>query len=404
MKTKLKNLIKVATQRSKRNQFPIVFRGGMATAMGDDIELTLRIPIVWSGDEPTGGVKIGAANVRKIADCLGDAECLTIEVSDTYATVNGVRVLLDGKPVGTLTPSEEERTELEVTEELREAVEAVRKCADSDAYRPLFRGVYIGSDIVAATDAHVMAWRDMPTGLPDGMQAVVLPEVFDLLPDGCRTIQVGAEYNVVESDAGRVVSKRPGSGRPYPNVRAVIPANNEGSVVLSGAAVRGALKTAQKRKSQAVALVVHDGAAGMEFYENIGEVEGDSMRVSLPCRVIDRSPNCILLMHVASLTRLLSGAARGNITVKYRKSEACPITFDGVGVIMPMMNETRRGTDFHPEAISVRDAEPTSPTNPETFERQRIVELSDGTYIVIGGRKPKGGRAVKAWIVDSIEI
>lgn len=404
MKTKLKTLVKVATQRSKRNQFPIVFRGDTATAMGDDIELTLRIPIVWSGDEPNDGVQIDAANVRKIADCLGDAECLRIELSGDYATINGVRVMIDGSPAGGITPNDEPRSELQVTEELREAVENVRECAGSDQLRPIFRGIYIGSDIVAATDAHVMAWRDVATGLPDGVSAVVLPEVFDLLPDGCRTIWVGSEYNVAESDAGRVVSKRPDSGRPYPNVRAVIPSKNDGTVVLSGAAVRDALKTAKKRKLRAVALVVRDGAAGFEFLECYDDDNGDNMRVSLPCRVIDGSPNRIMVMGVALLTRLLSGAGRGDFTVKYREGCEGAILFDGVGVLMPIMDRAHRGEDFHPEAIPVRDAEPTSPTNPETFERQRIVELPDGTYVVIGGRKPKGGRAVKAWIVDSIEI
>lgn len=404
MKTKLKTLVKVATQRSKRDQFPIVFRGGMATAMGDDIELTLRIPIVWSGDEPNDGVKIHAANVRKIADCLGDAECLTIEVSGDYATVNGVRVLLDGMPVGTLTPSEEERTELEVTKELREAVEAVRACADSDDYRPIFRGVYIGSDIVAATDAHVMAWRDMPTGLPDGMQAVVLPEVFDLLPDGCRTIQIGAEYNVAESDAGRVVSVRPSAGTPFPDVRRVIPSKNDGTVVLSGAAVRDALKSAKKRKLKTFTLVVRDGAAGVEFYENIADTEGDRMRVSLPCRVIDGSSNAVILLSVDNIERVLGKRIPSKITVKYSVSIRAVIVNNNA-LIMPLFLPPHVGDDFRPDAIALdgTETEPSEEAQPEPT-RQRIVELPDGTYVVIGGRKPKGGRTVKAWIVDSIEI
>lgn len=404
MKNKLKTLVKVATQRSKRNQFPIVFRGGTATAMGDDIELTLRIPIEWRSEEPADGVKIDAANIRKIADCIGDAECLTIEVSDTYATVNGVRVLLDGMPVGTLTPSEEERTELEVTDELRKAVAEVRGCVSDDCLRPVMRGVYIDSTMVAATDAHVLAWRDMPTGLPEGVKVVIYPEVFDFLPEGCRTIQIGDHYNIAESDAGRVVSKRPGDGLTYPDVRAVIPQKHDGVVTLDGDAVRAAFRQAKNRKLVAAALVVSDGAAGMEFYENIYLAKGDMMRVSLPCRVKRGSCDAVVALEIELLKRVLGKSKPSEITIAYRGSESA-VVVNGCALVMFLWNYFDHGKDFKPDRIELPEREPeTATAKPEAPEKQLIVELPDGTFVVIGGRKPKGGRVVKAWIVNSIDI
>lgn len=171
MKNKLKTLAKVSKQRSRSQRWPIVFRGCTATATNDTTELTLRLPIVWiSGEE----AKLDAVAVLKIAARLDDADELRIEVSDDYATVNGVRVMIDGMQAGSVTPNDEPRVELEVTDELREAVEAVRACVADDPLRPVMNGVYIDATMVAATDAHVLAWRDVATGLPDGVKAVFI--------------------------------------------------------------------------------------------------------------------------------------------------------------------------------------------------------------------------------------
>lgn len=115
MKNKLKTLAKVSKQRSRSRRWPIVFRGGIATATNDTTELTLRLPIVWiAGDE----AKLDADDVLKIAACLEDSEELRIEVSGDYATVNGVKVMIDGMQSGSITPNDEPRVELEVTDEL----------------------------------------------------------------------------------------------------------------------------------------------------------------------------------------------------------------------------------------------------------------------------------------------
>lgn len=206
---------------------------------------------------------------------------------------------------------------------------------------------------------------------------------------------------MAESDAGRVVSKRPDSGRAYPNVRAVIPSQNDGTVVLSGAAVRDALKTAKKRKLQSFALVVRDGAAGMEFYENIGDAEGDSMRVSLPCIIPAQSRNAVILFSANLFERAIGRRISKSLEIKYN-DDTRAATINNCALIMPILNHGNVGFGFTPDYIaintdSIEQAEPQP-------ERQRIVELPDGTYIVIGGAKPKGGRAVKAWIVNGVEI
>lgn len=403
MKTKLKTLVKVAKQRSRSQRFPIVFHGQTATATNDTTELTLHVPIDWSGSEPNDGVKLSADNVSKLAECLGDADHLTIEVSGNYATVNGVRFMMDGRTAGHIVPNDDERTELEVTDELLEAVAAVRDCVGNDDLRSIYKGIYIDSAIVAATDAHVLAWRDVATGLPDGVSAVILPSMFDVLPEGCRTIRVGSEYNIAESDAGRVICARPMAGTPFPDVRRVIPSKNNGTVVLSGAAIRDAFKSAEKRKLKTVALVVRDGAAGMEFYENIKELESDRMAVSLPSRVIDGSSNAIILLSVENIERVLGKRIPNKVQIKY-KDEMTAVTVNGCALVMSLMNMEQRGSDFRPDAIDLdgTSAESSEQEQPEPV-RQRIVELPDGTYVVIGGRKPKGGRTVKAWIIDNID-
>ena len=404
MKNKLKTLIKVSKQRSAKMRFPIVFRGQTATATNDTTELTLRLPIVWTGNEPSDGVKIDADNVSKIAKCIDDADELRIEVSDDYATINGVRVMIDGSPAGGIELSDETRTELEVTEELRTAVTEVRACVADDPLRLVMNGVYIDSTMVAATDAYVLAWRDVATGLPEGVKAVIYPDMFDFLPEGCRTIQIGDHYNIAESNAGRVVSKRPDSERPYPNVRAVIPEKHDGVVTLDGDAVRDAFRQAKNRKLVAAALVVRDGAAGMEFYENIAEAEGDIMRVSLPCRVKRGSWDAVVALKVELLERVLGKSKHNTITIEYRDSR-CAVVVNGCSLVMPVLDKFDHGKDFTPDRIELPEREPeTATSKPGTPDKQRIVELPDGAFVVIGGRKPKGGRAVKAWIVNSIEI
>lgn len=405
MKTKLKTLAKVAKQRSAKMRYPIVFRGDTATATNDTTELTLRVPIDWSGDEPTDGVKLDADAVLKIAACLSDyTDRLSIEVSEEYATVNGVRVRHYGDRVPSYDQTTEERVELEVTDELRTAVEEVRACVDKDYLYPILQGVYIDATMVAATDAHVLAWRDVATGLPDGVKAVIYPDMLDMLPDGCRTIKVGAKYNVSESDAGRVISKRPADGCTYPNVRAVIPANHDGAVTLDGAAVRDALKTAKKRKLEYMALVVKDGAAGFEFLEYYDDDNGDNMRVSLPCEVETGSKNAVLYLHPVLLGKLLAGSNAKRITVKYTSRDNVPVTIESVGIIMPRMNDMNIGHDFTPDRIELPELTTvTRKATEATPEKKRIVELPDGTYVVIGGRKPKGGRTIKAWIIDNID-
>lgn len=405
MKNKLKTLAKVAKQRSAKLRYPIVFRVATATATNGTTELTLRVPIDWIGAEPADGVKLDADDVLKIAACLSDdTDHLSIEVSEDYATVNGVRVRRAGDSVPRFDRTTEERVELEITDELKTAVSEVRACVSDDPLRPVMNGVYIDGSMVAATDAHVLSWRDVATGLPAGVSAVILPSMFDVLPDGCRTIQVGAKYNVAESDAGRVISKRPGDGCTYPNVRAVIPVNHDGAVTLDGAAVRDALKTAKKRKLEYMALVVRDGAAGMEFVEFSDDDNGDNMRVSLPCEVETGSKNAVLYLHPVLLGKLLAGSNANRITVKYTSRDNVPVTIEGAGIIMPRMNDTNRGHDFTPDRIELPEATTaTRKATGATPEKQRIVELPDGTYVVIGGRKPKGGRTVKAWIIDNLE-
>ena len=398
IKNKLKTLAKVSKQRSRSRRWPIVFRGGTATATNDTTELTLRLPIVWiAGDE----AKLDADDVLKIAACLEDSEELRIEVSGDYATVNGVRALLDGMPVGTLTPSDEERTELEVTEELRAAVEDVRACVADDPLRPVLGGIYIDSAMVAATDAHVLAWRDIATGLPDGVKAVIYPDMFDLLPDGCRTIKVGDKYNVAESDAGRVVSRRPGGGSIYPNVRAVIPAKHDGAVTLDARAVRDTLQAAKTRKLVAAALVIRDGSAGMELYESLNDPYCDMMRVSLPCSVEKGSRDVVVGMKIELLERALGKTKHDRISVQYR-DENTAVVVNGCALVMPITNKFDHGKDFIPDRVELPEGRPETPKRTEETEKQRIVELPDGTFIVIGGTKPKGGREVKSWIIDEL--
>lgn len=398
MKNRLKTLAKVSKQRSRSQRWPIVFRGGTATATNDTTELTLRLPIVWiAGDE----AKFDADDVLKIAACLEEADELRIEVSGDYATVNGVKVMMDGMTSGRITPNDEPRVELEITDELRAAVSEVQACVTDDYLRPVLQGVYIDATMVAATDAHVLAWRDVATGLPDGVKAVIPPSMFDLLPDGCRLIQVGDMYNVAESDAGRVVSKRPGSGWPYPNVRAVIPVKHDGEVTLDGRAVRDALKAAKTRKLVAAALVVRDGSAGMELYESLDGPEGDMMRVSLPCSVEKGSRDVVVGMKIELLERALGKTKHDRISVQYR-DENTAVVVNGCALVMPVMNKFDHGKDFIPDRVELPEGHPETPKRTEETEKQRIVELPDGTFIVIGGTKPKGGRAVKAWIIDEL--
>lgn len=88
--------------------------------------------------------------------------------------------------------------------------------------------------------------------------------------------------------------------------------------------------------------------------------------------------------------------------MKYTYRDIVPVTIEGAGIIMPRLNDLNRGYDFTPDRIELPEATTRTAAEAEP-EKQRIVELPDGTFIVIGGRKPKGGRTVKAWIIDNID-
>lgn len=174
--------------------------------------------------------------------------------------------------------------------------------------------------------------------------------------------------------------------------------------MLDGRAVRDALKAAKTRKLAAAALVVRGCAAGMELYESLYEPDGDMMRVSLPCRVKRGSWDAVVALKVELLERVLGKSKPSEITIAYRESNTA-VVVNGCALVMPLLNDFDHGKDFTPDRVELPERESETITaKPEVPEKQRIVELPDGTFVVIGGRKPKGGRTVKAWIVNSIEI
>lgn len=401
MEKELKALVKLAKMLSSTYRYDITISGSEYTASNSGVRATYVIPTTYAGGYSGAGVlNVSADDITKIANSSKGINLITIEiVSSEKAIINGVHVRLGSKESPEIKIAGlQGAAALPLSGSLLAAVKEVRPCVSNDAaLRPILTGVYIEGNNVIATDAHIMAWRTFDNTLPESIQAVIRPEFFDFMPAGCEAIQVCAGGVVAESENGRIVCKRP-SGIKYPNWRAVLPSSKflTGRVTVSGKALKDALKQAKARKMDTHVLVIRDSACGVAFYESVRDgQDGNQFNVALPCKVT--GAETYICLRTRYLNAVLEGI-EGDITFEHSGSAAAPLVINGCALIMPVINSDDLGGDYHPEKIELQAAKPEKAETSIELEPQ-IVELPDGTRIAIGGKKPKGGQAIKAWMI-----
>lgn len=400
MKNKLKTLAKLSKTISKSSRLPIWINGRKATATNNNTELTLNLNINWNGSEPENGIYIDADELLKVVNNSEFIENLDIVVKNknSFAYINGIGVNLSTKQFEHINAENDDTCELYLSDELRNAVNDVRDCVCDDEYRMALHGVFITRNIVAATDAHILSVRNIETSIPENRDALIYPEMFDYIPEGCDVIKAGNEFNLAVSEFGKIISKRP-SGI-YPNVMEVFPKGEKGKVELHGDSLKNSIKRALKRKLDYAVLVVKKDAAGMFFFENLIS-EGDTMGLSLPSEVNTGSADVMITFRVKLLNKLIS-KIKGDVKISYQDSTRAAV-INEENLIMPLMNENFK-CDFVPEKIDITRNSNSKKNECSELQKQRVVELPDGKFIVVGGKKPKGGKIVKAWIVDNFEI
>ena len=390
MKTseKLNKLAKLAKSGGKRYNKNVTIDGNKFTATNGEILLTMNIPAKFDGEQRKFDVSYN--DIARIAKVIDDSE-ITISLSDNKAIIAGVHCFIGSPTLVNVESSKEVIEKLTLTDEIKKCINEVAQFTGKDEFRPGLNYIYITRDHIVATDALVLSWRKIETGI--NTPILLNPEFMKYMPDDCDFIKVVNGRLFSDSRDGSISVLT--CDYKYPDFEAVIPVNYTGEITIDGDSVIKSLKRAKARKMDYIAIVLKNGAIGFSYSENY-ENDKDKFSVSIPGNVEGGDITVILK------TKYLQKVIKPGInTIDYNdKHPKRPIKINNNTIIMPFMNPNGIGDGFTPEVITLQEEQKE---NEQVNNKQQIIDLPDETFVVIGGKKPKGGKTVKAWIVNNLD-
>lgn len=349
MKKEIKALVKLAKMNKKGERY-ITVQGDEYTASAKGIDVTYKIPTQYVGVDEIP-FRVDASEMAKVAS-FSDGDTLKIEAqSDDRVRINDVSVFRSVCVTAHLTCAPEEPAmRIPLTAEFLGTASRLAKCVSSDDFRSAMNYICIEENAMVATDAHVLHFEELTTGVTKGERLLFSPILLTFLDDSFGEIRVYGGYCAAESDTCRVYFNR--EDYDYVNWRAVIPdipnVKFFDNVTVSGEALADALKQAKKRKLQYCRVIHSYNAVGVQFFEDLDD--GDYFNVSLPASASNTYSDVLL-----KVDKLLQVADEfnGNTVLRLAANYRACIVNDRA-IVMPVMREDLSLRTFEPEAIALK--------------------------------------------------